>query len=315
MLAFAAIVMVVVVSIPAYGYYQTFVAPPRRTVLEINGVKHSLGEITKLAKANIAATVDAGGEPDMTILPYEMRDGVMYAEIIRQAAPELGLSVTQGEIDQRLRELYYPRPAAGEQTDPDAMDREFQERYRQYLNVTQFSDAEYREIVKGDLLRAQIAELMSERVPTVGEQVFVHWLRITGEDVLEQVQQRLEDGDELDKLFRIYVRGDAFADDDGEVGWIPRGAFPDMDDVLFTVEHDIISEPIRTGRGIYLVKVTDGPELRDINEKMRDVLKTRALQDWLVEEIRNSEVSGTFGLAEYEWVVRKSLESVPSTSS
>ena len=88
-----------------------------------------------------------------------------------------------------------------------------------------------------------------------------------------------------------------------------------MDEILFSIEHDTVSQPIMDDQLIYyLVKVTDGPELREISEEMREVLKTRALEQWLDEERRKNDVSVSFGSSEYEWVVDKVKEIIPAST-
>lgn len=316
-LVFAAVVLLVVIAIPAYGYYATFVAPPRRTIATVGGIKHSLGELVKRTRASAAISASQGQQPEMGTLPFQMLIDLVNEELIRQAAPGLGVVVTQDDVDAQIRTGFYPRPLEGQQTDPEALEREFQENYRRFLNVAQLSDREYREMVRVNLLSNKIREMKGEQVPAVEEQVYAHWIRVMDEEALNAVEAEVKKGEAFDRLARIYSVGDSYADDNGEVGWVPKGAFPDLDGVLFSIEHDVVSEPIIASQGIYyyLVKVTDGPELREVSEEMREALKTQIFAQWLNEERNNSAVSVSFGSYEYEWLVGKVQEVVPPPTS
>jgi len=311
LLVFAAIVLIAVVAIPAYGYYDAFIAPPRQVIREVNGVKHTLGDLAQLTRANVAAELAGGGQPSIGILPIQLWQNMLNEELIRQAAPREGLSVTQDEIEAEIRNRYYPEIPEGGPTDPEALEREFQENYRNYLNITQFSESQHRGIIRDFLFRRQIRDKLKDQVPAVEEQVFVHWFRIENDAQLDELQTRLENGEAFDRLARIFGQDDKFADDNGVVGWVPRGAFPDLEETLFSIEHDTAIQAGTGTGGELLLKVTDGPEVGDISDEMREELASRALEQWLQAEAENAQVTGALSSKEYEWVAAKAQEIIP----
>lgn len=314
LMAFVVVVILLIVAIPAYGYYNAFVEPPNRTVLTINGVKHTLGEVATVTRATVATMVSQGQTPEMSSLPFEVYINLVDEELIRQAAPRLDIFVTQDEVDARLREVHYPQSPAGEQTDPDALEREFEENYRRYLTLTGFTDQENRERLRTSILRQRVQDLLKEQVPFVVEQVYTHWFRLRNDDLIEEVIQRTADGEAFDVLARTYGAADRFADDDGVVGWVPRGAIPGLDEVLFSIERDTISEPTTTQRGVYVVKVTDGPEIREVSEEMRTALQIEAMSLWLTQQRAENDISGSFPSADYQWVIDQVRELLPTTA-
>ena len=48
-------------------------------------------------------------------------------ELLRQTTPTINLYVSGDEIDQEIRNVHYPRISTGDQSDKDALDREFLE--------------------------------------------------------------------------------------------------------------------------------------------------------------------------------------------
>ncbi len=308
-LAFAGIVIFLVLAIPAYGYYNTFVGPPHRTVFEVNGVKHTLGEVAKFSTAQAAIF---GSQLNLGSLPIQVLTNMMNDELISQRAPGLGIVVTQDEVDAGIRSLHYPTPTEGQQTDPAALEREFKQNLRTYLDITKFSSSEYREIVRRGLLRDKLLTMLSAQIPRVQEQVYVHWISLSDESTVSEVQTQLKAGKAFDSLARIYMSNDSYADDNGEVGWVPKGAFPLLDDALFSLAKDTVSEPISDPPNTYFIKVTDGPTLTDVSPKMLDVLETQALQKWLDDQLKQNEVIVSFGSTEYAWVFDKIRELIPA---
>ena len=134
----------------------------------------------------------------------------------------------------------------------------------------------------------------------------------TAQEDAEAIRQRLEAGTEFAVLARQYSFDERFADSAGVVGWVPRGAFPELDETLFSIEHDTLSDLLFTSTGYYVLRVTDGPETREVSDKMQEAFKTSFFNQWLLDLRRANNVEVQFGSTEYEWLVRKIRELVPA---
>ncbi|MBI2170420.1 MAG: SurA N-terminal domain-containing protein [Chloroflexi bacterium] len=314
-----AAVLAMVTAIPAFGYFTTYVLPPRRTVVQVNDAKHTLGDMVKRTRASTSVELQAGSQPQLATLPFEILNILVDEELLRQNASIAGVVVTQEDVDAEIRRVHYPTPPTGQQVDQASLEKEYKESLRQYLNLTQFSETEYRNIIRASLLSQRIRERLSEQVPSVAEQVYVHWIKVFDQNVVTEIQERLAKGDAFDSLARIYMRGDAIADANGEVGWMPKGAFPSLDGYLFpsegkSVELNKISDPIIAGDGTYFLKATAGPETREISNPMREVMKTRVLQEWLNQQRSTNNVQVNFTSDDYQWVVNKVRELIPASA-
>jgi hypothetical protein len=253
-------------------------------------------------------------------------------ELIRQAAPEYGIRVTPELIDAYIKERFYPQPAEGQQTDPAALEREYRENYRNFLNTSRLTESEYREVVVFQLYRDGMRRELSKRVPTVGEQMEVYWIRLAIEDTeADSLVKDLRDGKTTWE--------DAFADrntdfgytdqenNPGYVGWVPRSAFPRLDPYIFgkdpskpesdenndklKLAQNTISDPIVADTGTYIIRVVGGPETRPINEKMVNLLTDRALDAWVSERRVENDVQMNFDSKWYAWVVDQVRRSLP----
>ncbi len=305
---FAAVVVLAVLAIPAVGYYITFVSPPRQVIVNVNDVERTMGEMVDRARARVGSQVEAGVQPQIANVPFEVLTSLVDEELLTQGAPSVGVTVTRDDIDEEIRSTFYPRATPGEEQDPDALEREFQERYSGFLTVSQLSDETYRQIARSNILRTQIREIVGQNVPSLEESVFVHWIRVSDEAVASEVVGRLEAGEDFVGLAREYNQDTVWANHDGEVGWVPRGAFFELEETLFGIEHGVVSSPLRSRAGVHMLKVTDGPEIAEVNDNMKEVLKTRALENWLDEQRASNNVVVDFDSEDYDWVISKIIE-------
>ena len=118
--------------------------------------------------------------------------------------------------------------------------------------------------------------------------------------------------------FAYDVSGEAlyeFAEPTGYVGWMPKGAFPRLDKYIFGSEEitalplNQISNPIDSSQHYYILKVTDGPETRLVEERWQDHRKNIALQEWIKErfEIGTDEgwISVSYNSKLYAWAQKQ----------
>ncbi|MCZ6789971.1 MAG: SurA N-terminal domain-containing protein [Chloroflexi bacterium] len=315
-LVIAGALLLSIVAFLGVGYYITFISPPQQVVANINGVKFTLGDMETIIKANAAFRAQTGSPSGLSTFPFQVLDNLVDGELIKQAAPELGLRITAEEIDARLRENFYPDVPVGQDPSDAQLEREYTEAYLSYLAIARYSEKTYRDIILGDLIRVKARDTFSERVPAIEEQVYVEWILINQErdnplQTVESLREQLAEGTEFGVLAQQFNDEDRYADLKGVVGWVPRGAFPRLDETLFSIEHDTASEPLFGDRGYYLLRVTDGPETREVTEEMREALKTSLFNEWISGLRNSSGVDVSFGSVEYEWLVRRTREAVP----
>lgn len=89
--------------------------------------------------------------------------------------------------------------------------------------------------------------------------------------LLEEVRQRLAEGDSFDALALEYSDDPTTAEQGGDLGIISRGFFGDaFDDAAFSLAPGQVSGIVETDNGLHLIKVTDlaQPSLDDMREEL-----------------------------------------------
>ena len=319
-----AMLILAIVAIVVVGYYREFYQPPRVMAGEIRGVRFTMGDLVERIRVlqGINRNHPQGaGFVDLSRVPFEYLQDMLFAEIVIQAAPGLGLSVTDEHIDEEIRRQFYPETTAGQETDPGQLDQEFQNAYTNFLTVVRLSDADYRDLVSEQLHQIQLRLLLGSDIPDQMEQVEVEWIRMEfGGTVLpEDVRTRLgvEDFDIVAMDVGANAQpqdGPRFADQAGYVGWVPRGAFPALDDFIYGNEEegqealavDEISEPVQTQDGIFIIHKIAGPEERDLSPLMRFKLNSELVDVWRNEQLTRGSNEGwlkvNFDSDRYAWV-------------
>ena len=298
--------ILVIGGVIAYGYITTFVLPSRQLVAQVNEVKYTTGDLIRILRMMQAGAEFSGQSLNLASLPFQVINGLVDNELISQAAPRFGILISLEEVDEEIRSRILPPVSQGQVTDPDQLDREFAERYREYLNTIQFSEAEHRKLIKQDLYRSRLREILGQSVPAVAEQIHIHVIPLDTNENYEILKRKFEDGTPFKELASEFSIDPAFAADGSDLGWVPRGALSSQEEFLFDLEVGKLSDPIPQPQGEALVYlVSEKADAREIDDDDRDTLKNGALQDWLLEERPNNEVKTNFDSDTYYWVIEQ----------
>ena len=240
---------------------------------------------------------------DLGTQPFQTLNALVENELIRQMAPQLGIAVGTQEVDSEIRARLLGDIEA---EDPAALETEFQERLRQYLNLVQLSEKEYRDRVMLDLLREQAREVVGRDVPPIQPQIHLFQITLENEERLEQVQTLSEEGTPFEELLQEYEVNEASKENGGEVAWLPRGLLGEQGDTLFDLEVGELSEPGLNEDGTFvLFIVKEKAEAREVQEEHLTQLKQSALEDWINETRQEQDVDTTFGSEQYDWLVKQ----------
>ncbi len=293
-----AIVAVLILVIFGIAYYPTYIAPLRQTVITVDDVSIRMDYFLKRIRAS--------GSDAMSML-----SNITKEEVLKMAAPQFGIVLTDEAIDQELR-----RMAGGESG--TITESEFKEWYRQRLDETKLSDSEYRGIVATGMIGNIIHQYLAEMMPTVAEQIHVHTMLLETEKEAEQVKARLEAGEDFAAIARELSLDSNSRENGGDLGWVPQGVLtPQIEYNAWDLEPGTISDPIPyydTSNpetveliGYYIIWVSEKAEAREVAEEYIPTLQNKLLDEWLAEETQKHEVryhgfNNGFDSETYAWI-------------
>ena len=314
--------IMVIAAVVAAGYYNQFFHPPRVWAGNVRDVEFTMGDLVERIRVLQGLT----GQVDLSVVPFEYLQNQLIAEILRQASPGLGISITDEDLDEALRAQFLPEAAAGDQVAAGQLEQEFRQNYSAYLTRTGLSNADYRIILEERLAEFQLRAILAASIEETGEQVELEWIFLepAGNVLPLEVRERL-DIEEFRVVAAEVSMPDGFADSSGYVGWVPRNAFPDLDDVIFgndergvdPLEVGEISRPVGTLDGIYIVHKLSPAEDREITVDMRLKLLSQVTRQWELDQLTRGSEEGwlrmNFNSKWYAWVADQVGISAPRT--
>ena len=234
-------------------------------------------------------------------------DELIQEELIRQAAEEQGVAVSSEEVDRRIEEYFgyegdLPTPVPSPPTEaitgtaemtptvaPTPMTSErFDELYSEYLTGLQetigMSEAEYREMVKAELLREKMEAPITEQVPTTELQIRARHILLDSKAEAEVVLKNLEEGEDFATLAEELSKDPGSAELGGDLGWFARGQMvPEFEEVAFSLEPGEFSAVVETPFGFHIILVEERDEDRELDAAMLNQRMTDAFQTWLFD--------------------------------
>ena len=314
----------VIIGVVAFGYYQEFYKPPRIWAGSVRNVEFNMGDLVQRIRVLQGASRYQGGQVNLSTVPFEYLEDLINAEVLRQRSPSLGIEITDEDIELELRRRFLPTPDPGQETDRGQLEREFENNYGLFLTTTGLSDDEYRVIIREDLSEFALTVLLSRDIEDPQLHVEIQWIQLPRDSEIfpNDVVNRLENED-FTRVAQELNAPSQFAGPDGYVGWVPQGAFPELDDTIFGNEEEgvqplppsTVSEPIFANDSSFLVKVLSGPEERALTNIIGSKLLDEVVIKWQREALKlgtdNKTVKMNINSKLYAWVVDQVFITAP----
>ena len=319
----AGALMLIIFGIVAFGFYEEFYKPPRVWAGSVGEVEFTMGDLVE----RIRVLQGLSGQVDLSTIPFEYLRDMLNAQVLRRASPGLGINITDEDVEEGLKNQFYPSTPEGQTTDPGQLDEEYRNNYQIFLARTGLADEDFREIMEERLALAHLHALLGASIEDNQEHVEVQWVRMQPQDNVDStaVRQRLDSEAFAKVASEISAQSAIYANPAGYVGWVPRGAFPELDEALFGNEEEgkealqegEISDPLFTQSGIYIIEKLSGPEEQEISNRMRSKLNNELVLKWQNDQqIRGSEegwLRMNFNSKYYAWVADQVKLSAPRT--
>ena len=320
-LILGAVLILVIVGVVMAGVYQAFVHPPRVMAGEVRGVRFSMGDLVERIRVLQGIDRYQGGQVDLSTIPFQLLTDLLHAEILRQAAPGLGISLTDDQIEEAIRNRFRPEPQPGQEVDDAQLDAEYQNTYTGFLTQVNLTDDAYRRIVEEQLQQRELFTRMLASIPEQAPQVELQiiGLSINSDAAPEAVKERIELGEDFATVSR------ELTGNDGYLGWVPQGAFPEFDRYLFgetvvddsgatvekppVLEAGEVSGPIFEDQTIFLIQAIGDVETREIEPAMQFQMAGARVDEWKDNQLTQGTTDGwvkiNFDSNRYAWVTEQ----------
>jgi parvulin-like peptidyl-prolyl isomerase len=268
-----ALVAVVVVGIGAFGYYQTSVKPKGESVIRVGDRAFDMGYMERrlrytIRNANPEDLVLRNANSAVATILQDVSD----EELDRRGAAEIGISVSEDEIDAEIRlRLRVPETA-----DTSV----FAEAYRNEVRQSGLHPSEYREVVAARLLEEKLRQRFRAQIPATTEQIRLRDILVQQTE-LQKVLDRLKAGEDFAAVASEVSLDTTTKDKGGEMDWQPRGGMPpEAESAVFSLAVGQVSEPVYLSGGYYLYQVLEKAADMQVTSEQSQQIEDQALTNW-----------------------------------
>lgn len=268
--------MVVAIGVIGFGYWDTQIRPKGETVLKVGDQSFSLGYFERRVKYAVVQSdyflpqdVDTA-----TSLLQSLMSQVETEELTRQGAAELGITVTEQEIDDEI---------AQQESVPANADREvFLAAYRDAVRESGLSTDDYRRVIEAGLLREKVRQMFLDQAPDTAEQVRFRLIQVATEEEAQDVVARIDAGEDFGDLARELSLDTASAEQGGEQDWAVLETLIDpLREPLTTNEIGQRSDPIAVNQAYVVVESLERAADRETTDAQKQAIAERDLVVWL----------------------------------
>jgi parvulin-like peptidyl-prolyl isomerase len=315
-------VAILVVGVLAWGLIDQLALEPQKPVATVNGESITVREYQALYRfrywtySNYILQLQAnaqqlsGSEEDtsqmiaaveqqvqqvqgeMMQLPNAVLEQLIEDRLVRQAAEREGITVTDAEIDARLRQEF---GFSDEETEANETQSDFEKVYGEWIAAVteqaEVSETDVRRFIAGDLYRFKLEDMIIADVPTTAEQVRARHILVDTEEEAQQALARLEAGESFEDVAEDVSTDTYSAQAGGDLGWFPRGAMvPEFEAAAFGTPSGEISDIVASDYGYHIILVQEYDEDRELEPQMLTQKQNEAVGAWLQLQRETAEI-------------------------
>jgi hypothetical protein len=178
-----------------------------------------------------------------------------------------------------------PTPVPPHIMTPDEFKLEYQNLQTNIIRGIGWSEEEYKEFVRVDMLRRKLQDIYAATVPTTTEQVHVRHILTDTKEQADAILLRLKNGEPFEKIAAETSKDTSNKDKGGDLGWFPRGQMvTPFEDVAFALKTpNELSQPVSTTFGYHIIQLVEGPAVRELDAALLRQKQNIALTNWLNE--------------------------------
>lgn len=244
----------------------------------VNGQPIYLADYQKMLSEYEAALIGRGfdldteeGQQMLAQAGRQVLDVMIEQVLIEQAAARENVVVTDGELDAIIQR--------------DIEEGGGPEKFAAWLQANGWTEADYRERLRSQLLTSKMLERVTSSVPTTAEQVHARHILLATEAEAQSVLQQLLNGADFAALAQQYSLDEATKVNGGDMGFFPRGILlaPEVEEAAFALQPGQISGVVASQFGYHIIQVLERVPDRPLSEDALGTLRDRAFRQWVDE--------------------------------
>ena len=141
---------------------------------------------------------------------------------------------------------------------------------------TGYTDAEFREYVKGILLQKKVFDALTKDIGSEQEMVWARHILVKTEPEAKLILTKLSEGEDWTTLAAKFSTDTSNNTNGGDLGWFGKGQMvQEFEDAAYALKIGEISQPVKTEFGYHIIQVL-GHENRILNSSELSTIKSAA---------------------------------------
>ena len=318
----ALIFVLLVLTIPAYGFYRYYIEPPTEVAVQVEDAVYTRGDIVNYIRFFQRLSEDLGVPFELGTSAFEAMQTLQSNELAYHLAPRFGITVEQHEVDAQLESLL----GFVVETTSDASLREHrsnvEEAKKQFLNRVGLDEAVYRDFIRKGLFKERLRDELGETLPRIQPQAEVYKivLQDVSQGTINRIERDLASGRDVGAIVLEHSEDPNVQRDRGYVGWMPKGVRSDLDSILFGHKANEDGSkgdrvlPLKTLSGgrydetsqLWMAHiVSDFSEAREIADEHFDILANLEVDRYINEHRGEFRTAISLNSEVYEWINRQ----------
>jgi hypothetical protein len=283
-----AFVLVIVAGVLAYGYWVSVIKPRNRTVLEANGIKVSYSAMRRrmgyeYSQGANASSFQQSGQAATALPEVTYQTLLDEITVVTRAESDLGVTLTDDELQQQLRTRLGVASNADNKTFADALKKQ--------LDLTDLTETEFRRLVRANALEAKAFTKFSSELPAAVSQAKFDLIETSTQDDANKALGRVKGGEDWAAVAKAVSTESGAATTGGAHDYTPVDLIdPTYESFASTANPGDISQvlPNSVGTAFFVVRLNDRSD-QPVKDTDKSSLATKKYQDWL----KNTEESTT----------------------
>lgn len=227
----------------------------------------------------------SGGDPE--IVASTDAGEVTKDEFYEELKTRNGAEVLRELVTFTILEGKYEVTDEQVQEELDKLKDQVGEEYEQVIEMQGLTEEDLEKDIRNSLLQeaaiTEGIEVSDEEIETyynrMNTEVEARHILVEDEETANEVEEKLENGEDFGELAEEYSTDESSAVNGGELGFFTVGTMvPEFEDAAFTMDVGEVSEPIQSDYGYHIIEVTDKKESEEeigtLEENEADIRRT-----------------------------------------
>jgi parvulin-like peptidyl-prolyl isomerase len=189
--------------------------------------------------------------------------------VVEQAAANAGVVVSDVDVENEAARVQRSLGGA--------------EAYTAWLSANLYTEDDFHEALRRDLLRARMAAQVTASVGENAEQVHALAILVADEALAQSLLDQLVSGADFATLALTHSLDLSSRVAGGDLGWFPRGLLTvkEVEEAAFTLQPGETSAVIKSSLGFHIVRTVERDPVRALSPTAQQALRARAYHSWL----------------------------------